>query len=105
MSELNLDNVRTVGEFEGLTDEFVNLEKLSVIKAGLTSFKGFPKLPNLKKVSLILIGSILFIYFILFGRFNPKESANDPSLKMYESTRSPKEQETWRTMLGIFRKN
>ena len=55
MTELNLDNVRTVGEFEGLTEEFVNLEKLSVIKAGLTSFKGFPKLPNLKKVSIIFL--------------------------------------------------
>ncbi|XP_023330493.1 acidic leucine-rich nuclear phosphoprotein 32 family member B [Eurytemora carolleeae] len=52
VTELNLDNVRTVGEFEGLTEEFVNLEKLSVIKAGLTSFKGFPKLPNLKKLDV-----------------------------------------------------
>jgi hypothetical protein len=28
VTELSLDNVRSVGEFEGLTDEFVNLEKL-----------------------------------------------------------------------------
>jgi len=52
VSELNLDNVRTVGEFEGLTDEFVNLESLSVVKAGLTSFKGFPKLSKLKKLDV-----------------------------------------------------
>jgi hypothetical protein len=28
VTELSLDNVRSVGEFEGLTDDFVNLEKL-----------------------------------------------------------------------------
>merc|ERR1711962_808454 len=50
--ELNLDNVRTVGEFEGLTNEFSNLQKLSVIKAGLTSFKGFPKLQKLEKLDV-----------------------------------------------------
>ena len=68
MTELNLDNVRTVGEFEGLTEEFVNLEKLSVIKAGLTSFKGFPKLPNLKKVSKIFftISYCAFNFFCIF---------------------------------------
>jgi len=52
VTELNLDNVRTVGEFEGLTEQFSNLEKLSVVKAGLTSFKGFPKLPNLRKLDV-----------------------------------------------------
>jgi acidic leucine-rich nuclear phosphoprotein 32 family protein A/C/D len=52
--ELNLDNCRTVGEFEGLTDEFVNLTRLSVISAGLTSFKGFPgkSLQNLEKLDV-----------------------------------------------------
>lgn len=52
VTELNLDNVRTVGEFEGLTEEFVNLENLSVVKAGLTSFKGFPKLSKLTKLDV-----------------------------------------------------
>eukprot|EP00088_Acartia_fossae_P034821 TRINITY_DN3578_c0_g1_i3.p1 TRINITY_DN3578_c0_g1~~TRINITY_DN3578_c0_g1_i3.p1 ORF type:complete len:270 (-),score=92.88 TRINITY_DN3578_c0_g1_i3:425-1234(-) len=53
VEELNLDNCRTVGEFEGLTSDFVNLNKLSVIKAGLTSFKGFPgKLSNLQKLDV-----------------------------------------------------
>ncbi len=65
MTELNLDNVRTVGEFEGLTEEFVNLEKLSVIKAGLTSFKGFPKLPNLKKVRI----RFFIIFYCTFNFF------------------------------------
>jgi len=52
--ELNLDNCRTVGEFEGLTKEFVNLTRLSVISAGLTSFKGFPGkwLSNLEKLDV-----------------------------------------------------
>jgi len=49
IEELNLDNCRTVGEFEGLTSEFVNLTRLSVISAGLTSFKGFPG-KSLKKL-------------------------------------------------------
>jgi len=53
VTELNLDNCRTVGEFEGLTSEFSNLTKLSVIKAGLTSFKGFPsKLKKLEKLDV-----------------------------------------------------
>ncbi|XP_078666957.1 uncharacterized protein LOC144908896 isoform X21 [Branchiostoma floridae x Branchiostoma belcheri] len=37
---------------EGLTDEFTNLEALSLINVGLTSLKGFPKLPSLKKLEL-----------------------------------------------------
>lgn len=36
----------------GLTDEFVGLEALSLINVGLTSLKGFPKLPNLRRVIL-----------------------------------------------------
>lgn len=36
----------------GLTDEFVGLESLSLINVGLTSLKGFPKLPNLRKLEL-----------------------------------------------------
>lgn len=48
--ELNLDNCRATN-IEGLTDEFTNLESLSLINVGLTTLKGFPKLPNLRKVS------------------------------------------------------
>lgn len=49
--ELNLDNCRSTA-IVGLTEEFVNLETLSLINVGLTSLKGFPKLPNLKKLEL-----------------------------------------------------
>ncbi|XP_054926717.1 acidic leucine-rich nuclear phosphoprotein 32 family member A isoform X1 [Dermacentor andersoni] len=51
ISELNLDNCRSTA-IVGLTEEFVNLETLSLINVGLTSLKGFPKLPNLKKLEL-----------------------------------------------------
>ncbi|ODM92721.1 Acidic leucine-rich nuclear phosphoprotein 32 family member A [Orchesella cincta] len=51
VTELNLDNCRST-TVEGLTDEFVNLHTLSLISVGLTSLKGFPKLPKLKKLEL-----------------------------------------------------
>jgi acidic leucine-rich nuclear phosphoprotein 32 family protein A/C/D len=46
-----LDNCRSTSII-GLSDEFCNLESLSLINVGLTSIKGFPKLPNLKKLEL-----------------------------------------------------
>ncbi|XP_026466404.1 acidic leucine-rich nuclear phosphoprotein 32 family member A isoform X2 [Ctenocephalides felis] len=49
--ELNLDNCRST-TIIGLTDEFTNLKSLSLINVGLTSLKGFPKLPNLKRLEL-----------------------------------------------------
>ncbi|XP_043676106.1 acidic leucine-rich nuclear phosphoprotein 32 family member A isoform X2 [Vespula pensylvanica] len=51
IKELVLDNCRSTN-IDGLTDEFVALEVLSLINVGLTSLKGFPKLPNLKKLEL-----------------------------------------------------
>ncbi|KAJ8918966.1 hypothetical protein NQ315_016868 [Exocentrus adspersus] len=51
IKELNLDNSRS-SSIVGLTDEFTNLETLSLINVGLVSLKGFPKLPNLKKLEL-----------------------------------------------------
>lgn len=51
IKDLNLDNCRSTS-IVGLTDEFVNLENLSLINVGLTTLKGFPKLPNLKKLEL-----------------------------------------------------
>lgn len=53
--ELNLDNCRTTGQVEGLTESFVNLDYLSLNNAGLTSLKNFPKLPNLRRVSTVSI--------------------------------------------------
>jgi len=50
--ELCLDNARTSGEFEGLTDEFTSLKTLSAINASITTLKGFPKLKSLKKCDL-----------------------------------------------------
>jgi acidic leucine-rich nuclear phosphoprotein 32 family protein B len=41
------------GKIEGLTDEFVNLEFLSLISVGLFSVSDLPKLPKLKKVSIL----------------------------------------------------
>ncbi|CAB4026523.1 acidic leucine-rich nuclear phospho 32 family member B-like isoform X1 [Paramuricea clavata] len=50
--ELNLDNCRTTGQVEGLTESFINLDYLSLNNAGLTSLKNFPKLPNLRRLEL-----------------------------------------------------
>jgi len=51
VTELNLDNCKSAS-ISGLTSEFVNLRHLSLINVGLTSLKGFPQLPNLKKLEL-----------------------------------------------------
>lgn len=51
IKELNLDNTRAT-HIEGLTEDYVNLESLSLINVGLTSLKGFPKLQSLKKLEL-----------------------------------------------------
>jgi len=51
IKELNLDNCRST-TIVGLTEDYVNLESLSLINVGLTSLKGFPKLANLKKLEL-----------------------------------------------------
>merc|ERR1711881_309740 len=51
IKELNLDNARAT-QIEGLSDEYINLETLSLISVGLTTLKGFPKLASLKKLEL-----------------------------------------------------
>lgn len=51
IKELNLDNTRAT-QIEGLSDEYTALKSLSLIKIGLTSLKGFPKLPNLTRLEL-----------------------------------------------------
>ena len=49
-----MDNCKAMdGKMEGLTDEFVNLEFLSLISVGLFSVSDLPKLPKLKKVSIL----------------------------------------------------
>ena len=62
MTELELDNARTCGEFEGLTEEFTALERLSAIQTGLTTLKGFPKLKSLKKVCDIQGPSLILVF-------------------------------------------
>jgi len=51
VTELNLDNCRSLN-IVGLTKDYKNLEVLSLINVGLTSLKGLPILPNLRKVEL-----------------------------------------------------
>lgn len=47
-----VDNCRSSdGEIEGLTDEFKELEFLSMVNVGLTSLAKLPTLPKLRKVS------------------------------------------------------
>lgn len=50
VTELNLDNVRA-SVISGLTDEFSNLVKLSLVNVGLTSLDNFPILSKLEQVS------------------------------------------------------
>lgn len=51
VAELVVDNCRSSdGEIEGLTDEFKELEFLSMINVGLTSLAMLPSLPKLRKV-------------------------------------------------------
>uniref|UniRef100_A0A3B5ALH3 Acidic leucine-rich nuclear phosphoprotein 32 family member n=2 Tax=Stegastes partitus TaxID=144197 RepID=A0A3B5ALH3_9TELE len=53
VQELVLDNCRSSeGKIEGITEEFSNLELLSLINVGLTSVADVPKLGKLKKLEL-----------------------------------------------------
>lgn len=49
--ELNLDNCRG-SQIEGLTEDFKNLESISLINVGLLTLKGFPNLTSLKRLEL-----------------------------------------------------
>lgn len=53
VSEMVVDNCRTSdGEIEGLTDDFKELEFLSMVNVGLTSLSKLPSLPKLRKLEL-----------------------------------------------------
>ncbi|XP_051991697.1 acidic leucine-rich nuclear phosphoprotein 32 family member E [Xyrauchen texanus] len=53
VAELVVDNCRSSdGEIEGLTDEFKELEFLSMVNVGLTSVAKLPSLPKLRKLEL-----------------------------------------------------
>jgi acidic leucine-rich nuclear phosphoprotein 32 family protein A/C/D len=62
-----LDNCRST-QIEGLTDDFASLEILSLINVGLTTLKGFPNLPNLRKVgnSSTFLHMALLTFFFKF---------------------------------------
>ncbi|KAM9344295.1 acidic leucine-rich nuclear phosphoprotein 32 family member E-like [Pholidichthys leucotaenia] len=51
LAELVVDNCRSSdGEVEGLTDEYVELEILSMVNVGLSSLSKMPSLPKLRKL-------------------------------------------------------
>uniref|UniRef100_A0A667YBK1 Acidic leucine-rich nuclear phosphoprotein 32 family member n=1 Tax=Myripristis murdjan TaxID=586833 RepID=A0A667YBK1_9TELE len=53
VAELVVDNCRSSdGEVEGLTDEFKELEFLSMVNVGLSSLSKLPSLPKLRKLEL-----------------------------------------------------
>lgn len=51
VTELILDNCRST-TMVGITEEYVELEVLSVINVGLTTLQGFPSLPKLRSLEL-----------------------------------------------------
>ena len=52
VAELVVDNCRSSdGEVEGLTDEYTELEILSMVNVGLSSLSKLPSLPKLRTVS------------------------------------------------------
>ncbi|MFH4983851.1 hypothetical protein AB6A40_010560 [Gnathostoma spinigerum] len=51
VTELNLDNCRATS-IAGLSDEFTALQGLSMINVGLTSLKGLPSLPSLRRLEV-----------------------------------------------------
>lgn len=60
MEELNVDSCKA-SQISGITDEFINLQTLSMTNNELTSLKGFPKLPNLRKVHSLPINFLKII--------------------------------------------
>ncbi|MEQ2223421.1 hypothetical protein ILYODFUR_036625 [Ilyodon furcidens] len=53
VAELVVDNCRsTDGEVEGLTDEYTELEILSMVNIGLSSLSKLPSLPKLRKLEV-----------------------------------------------------
>lgn len=51
IEELNIDSCKA-SHIAGLTDKFINLQTLSIANSELSSLKGFPSLPNLRKLDL-----------------------------------------------------
>jgi len=94
--ELSIDNCPEA-QLSGLTDAYTNLETLSLMNNGLTSLKGFPNFPNLRKLDLsdnqisegleLLSGCENLEFLILSG--NPlKDVASLESLKKLKQLQS-----------------
>lgn len=62
IDQLILDDCRST-TIVGLTDEYVGLRSLSLINVGLTSLKGFPKLPLLLYVSFTIKYNDYQVYY------------------------------------------
>jgi hypothetical protein len=96
VDELILDECECT-QLTAITDEYVNLEKLSAVACGLTTLKGFPSLKNLKKLDLsanqlsdteltYLSGCTSLTHLILAG--NPiKDLAGLEALKGHKALR------------------
>ena len=50
---MDLSGCKTLGEIEGLTEEFTSLEMLDISNSNITTLKNFPKLQNLRKVGIL----------------------------------------------------
>jgi len=57
VEELNLDSCNST-QITGLTDKYSKLETLTLSNNELTSLKGFPNLPNLRKVHYYCVRSV-----------------------------------------------
>ena len=62
-----MDNCKSTS-IVGLSEEFENLEVLSLINVGLTSLKGFPTLASLRKVSIKAVAVAFYNYLVNFQK-------------------------------------
>lgn len=99
IAELVVDNSRSAdGEVEGLTDEFTELEFLSMVNVGLNSLAKLPSLPKLRKVTctnrvsegilcFCVLVCVAFSYFIYYvpHRVSLKEPGLQKVLKSLKS--------------------
>lgn len=64
VAELVVDNCRSSdGEVEGLSDDYKELELLSMVNVGLTSLAKLPSLPKLRKVRTLTALQYINVWF------------------------------------------
>lgn len=90
MKKLNLDNCHSV-QISGLTDDYKSLLSLSIANVGLTSLKGFPNLPNLRKVLAFINCKFLWINSGVFQCCSVKYLVKTKDMYWHE-----KEKADWR---------